>query len=205
MKSRFIIVFVVAAIAAIVIFSMQGGSSLADYSEELKKEREEKDMMMKTGDDSPFAKSKESFTGLNYFEPDLKYRIVADLVPVQNKNLVVLPTSDGKEKRYQEYAYAEFTLDGIFCKLLILEIIDQGPFRGTLFLAFADETSAKETYGAGRYLDIKKVPGASNVTLDFNRAYNPYCAYSDVFSCPFPPKDNILKIAIKAGERNYSE
>lgn len=205
MKSRLVIVFVTAAIAAVVIFSMQSGSSLADYSEDLKKEREEKNIMMKTGDDSPFAKSKESFKELNYFAPDLKYRIVADLVPVQNKNVVVLPTSDGKEKRYQEYSFAEFTLDGVFCKLLILEIIDQGPFRGTLFLAFADETSANETYGAGRYLDIKKVPGASNVTLDFNRAYNPYCAYSDIFSCPFPPKENILKVAIKAGERNYQD
>jgi uncharacterized protein (DUF1684 family) len=60
-----------------------------------------------------------------------------------------------------------------------------------------------ETYGAGRYLDIKKTPGATSITLDFNEAYNPYCAYNDSFSCPFPPKENILHVAILAGEKNY--
>ena len=117
--------------------------------------------------------------------------------------MIVLPTSDGKEKKYLEHAYAEFELDGIVNKLLIMEITEAGPYRGTLYLAFADETSAHETYGAGRYLDLKKVPGASSILLDFNKAYNPYCAYSDSFSCPFPPKENILKVAIKAGEKSY--
>jgi uncharacterized protein len=83
--------------------------------------------------------------------------------------------------------------------------MDAGPYRGKLFLAFADATSANETYGAGRYLDLKKVPGATSILLDFNQAYNPYCAYSDGFSCPFPPKENILTIAINAGEKKYHD
>lgn len=119
--------------------------------------------------------------------------------------MVVLPTSDNLEKKYLEYAFAEFELNGESCKLLILEIMEEGPYRGTLFLAFADATSANETYGAGRYLDVKKVPGASSVILDFNQAYNPYCAYSEKYSCPFPPKENILKIAIQAGEKKYHD
>jgi uncharacterized protein (DUF1684 family) len=133
----------------------------------------------------------------------MKYRVNANLVPVENKKIVLLPTSDGEEKQYKEYAYAEFSLDGEKNKLLILEIVDAGPYRGTLFLAFADATSANETYGAGRYLDLKKVPGATTVTLDFNKAYNPYCAYSDKFSCPFPPNENVLKVAVRAGEKSY--
>lgn len=108
-----------------------------------------------------------------------------------------------ERRKHTEYAYAEFELDGIKNKLLILEIRDMGPYRGTLFLAFADKTSAVETYGAGRYLDVKKVPGATSVTLDFNEAYNPYCAYNDWYSCPFPPKENILEVAIQAGEKTY--
>ena len=203
--SRIIIVIGLLAFVAVLYYSMRGGESLEDYARELQKEREEKDVMMKSGDDSPFAKSTDPFTGLNYFPPDLKYRITADLVPIESKKTLSLPTSDGKVKHYQEYAYAEFNLDGVFNRLLILEIIDSGPYRGTLFLAFADETSAAETYGAGRYLEVKKTPGASTITLDFNRAYNPYCAYSDAFSCPFPPRENILKVAIKAGEKNYKE
>jgi uncharacterized protein (DUF1684 family) len=75
--------------------------------------------------------------------------------------------------------------------------------RGKLFLAFGDATSARETYGGGRYLDITKTPGSTTITLDFNQAYNPYCAYDDTYSCPLPPAENLLTVAIKAGEKNY--
>jgi uncharacterized protein len=80
-----------------------------------------------------------------------------------------------------------------------------GPFRGKLFLAFGDATSAKETYGAGRYLDITKTPGATTIILDFNKAYNPYCAYNETYSCPLPPPENLLNVAIRAGEKSYHE
>ena len=205
MKSSYLFILLLIAIAGFVFYTLSGGGeSDEQYTQTIQKEREEKDAFMK-GDESPFTDSTETFTGLNYFPPDLKYRVVADLEPVENKKVVVLATSDGLEQKYLEYAYARFSLDGVNNKLLILEVMDMGPQRGKLFLAFADATSASETYGAGRYLDVKKVPGASSVTLDFNQAYNPYCAYSDAFSCPFPPKENILKIAIKAGEKSYHE
>ena len=151
------------------------------------------------------ADSTEVIEPLKYFPANLKYRLVANLESITNKKIILLPTSDGKEQSYLEYAYAIFKFDDVECKLLLLEIMDMGPQRGKLFLAFADATSAIESYGAGRYLDIKKVPGASSITLDFNQAYNPYCAYSDIFSCPFPPTENILKIAIEAGEKSYHE
>ncbi|MGC4020463.1 MAG: DUF1684 domain-containing protein [Cyclobacteriaceae bacterium] len=141
---------------------------------------------------------------MNYFPPDANYRIYAKLIPVDATKMVLLPTSDGTDKKYLEYAYAQFELNGKPCKLLLLEIPD-GEFQGTLLLAFADSTSAGETYGAGRYLDLKKTIGASTITLDFNKAYNPYCAYSDNFSCPFPPKENVLPVAIRAGEKKYHD
>jgi uncharacterized protein (DUF1684 family) len=191
-------------IISFLVYSFSGSEETSEqYITEIEKERKEKESFMKDSEESPFKNSTEPLASLKYFKPDIKYRITADLEPVQNKKMIVLPTSDGKEKRYLEYAYASFKLDGIESKLLILEVMDSGPYKGTLFLAFADETSARETYGAGRYLDLKKVPGASNITLDFNKAYNPYCAYSEKFSCPFPPKENVLKVAIKAGETNY--
>jgi hypothetical protein len=86
-------------------------------------------------------------------------------------------------------------------RLLILETVG-GEFDGMLFLAFGDDTSADETYGAGRYLEIEQ-EGENSITIDFNLAYNPYCAYTDGFSCPFPPSGNLLKIPIRAGEMNY--
>lgn len=192
------------AIIGFLIYSFSGGNKTSSqYIAEIKKERQEKDEFMKNEEGSPFRDSSITFSPLHYFEPDVKYRVNADLEAIENKKMIVLPTSDGKEKKYLEYAYASFKLNGVKNKLLILEIVDMGPYKGTLFLAFADDTSTKETYGAGRYLDLKKVPGAATITLDFNKAYNPYCAYSEKFSCPFPPSENIIKVAIAAGEKTF--
>lgn len=201
------ILFVLLAITVIVVifYSFSGGDTFAEYNQQLQKERKDKNDFMRSSHESPFVSMKEKFDSLKYFPADRKYRIDASLEPIQNKKIVTLPASDGAEAQYKEYAYATFSLDGVDCKLLILEIFESGPTSGTLFLAFADETSANETYGAGRYLEVKKVPGATSITLDFNKAYNPYCAYVDNFSCPFPPKENVLKVAIRAGERKYKE
>jgi uncharacterized protein (DUF1684 family) len=205
MKTKNIIIIGVVIISVVSIYySFSGGETSEGYVTKIKKMREEKDHDMRTAPDSPFANdTTQTFKGLNYFPIDADYRISAKLVPIESKKTVLLPTSDGKQKSYLEYAYAEFEMQSVENKLLILEIMDMGPYRGTLFLSFADKTSAKETYGAGRYLDIKKTPGAASVTLDFNEAYNPYCAYNDNFSCPFPPPENILNIEIKAGEKTY--
>jgi uncharacterized protein (DUF1684 family) len=205
MKTKNIIIIGVVIISVVSIYySFSGGETSEGYVTKIKKMREEKHHDMLTAPDSTFANdTTQTFKGLNYFPIDADYRISAKLVPIESKKTVLLPTSDGKQKSYLEYAYAEFEMQSVENKLLILEIMDMGPYRGTLFLSFADKTSAKETYGAGRYLDIKKTPGAASVTLDFNEAYNPYCAYNDNFSCPFPPPENILNIEIKAGEKTY--
>lgn len=204
MKRSSLFIFIgLIAVISLIIFSLQGGKSAADYQAFIEKERKEKDEFMKSGEGSPFLKDAIPFEGLKYFPVNEKYNIKAKLEPVEEKKVVLLGTSDGKEQKYLEYAYAIFDLDGIENKLLILELMDAGPLRGKLFLAFADESSGIETYGAGRYLDVKKVAAATSIELDFNLAYNPYCAYTESFSCPFPPKENILKVAILAGEKNY--
>jgi uncharacterized protein len=204
MKTKNIILIVVVVVALVSVFySFQGSFDQAAFADEIKKEREDKDRFMRTSPSSPFAANPAAFQSLSYYPPDPKYKIVASLKPVKDKKPVSLATNDGKEQQYVEYAHAEFDLDGLHHSLLILEVIEMGPFRGQLFFAFGDETSADETYGAGRYLDLIKVPGASTITLDFNKAYNPYCAYSDKFSCPLPPAENLLSIPIRAGEKNY--
>lgn len=206
MKAKNIIVIGVVVVVLISIFySIQGSQDQTAYINSIDKEREEKDRFMRENAESPFAGATASFKGLQYFPADIKYKVTASLEPVKDKKPVLLTTSDGKEQRYLEYAYASFELDGQRCKLLILEIIDMGPFRGKLFLAFGDNTSAGETYGAGRYLDVAKAPGSNSLVLDFNKAYNPYCAYSEKFSCPLPPRENLLTVAIRAGEKTYHE
>lgn len=204
MKTKNVFIIAIAALIATILFYSFNGSSDTDYIASINTSRAAKDDQMRNGSDSPFGEEKKNFKQLNYFPPDLNYRISAKLVPIEHKKMVILPTSDGKEKKYLEYAYAEFELNKTPGKLLILEIAE-GEFRGVLFLAFADETSANETYGAGRYIELKKTPGASSITIDFNEAYNPYCAYANEFSCPFPPKENILKMAVRAGEKKYHE
>ncbi len=203
-KNIFLLISIIVVIFS-VFYSFMGSQDQTAYHKEILEEREDKDRFMRTSLESPFVDNPESFKGLQYYPPDIRYKINADLIPVKNKKPVVLGTNDGKQQRYIEYAYAEFDLDGYHNKLLILEVMDMGPFRGKLFLAFGDETSASETYGAGRYLDVVKVPGSNNITLDFNKAYNPYCAYVEKYSCPFPPLENLLKVAIRAGEKSYSE
>jgi uncharacterized protein (DUF1684 family) len=204
-SSSVILILVVVIVAVIIAYSMSTGFVDKGYSEQIIKERTERDEYMKQDKESPFAGKPEGFAGLKYFPVNPAFRVVADLEPVKERKMVLLKTNDGKEQRYMEYAVASFRLGDKANKLIILEVVDSGPFRGTLFLAFADETSAFETYGAGRYLDVEKTPGATSITLDFNKAYNPYCAYSDSFSCPLPPRENILAIAVKAGEISYEE
>ena len=201
-KNIFILVIIVVVMISL-LYSFLGSQDQTAYIKEIEQEREEKDQFMRTSKESPIANKKETFNGLKYYPIDIRYKITADLTAIPNKKVVLLSTSDGKEEQYVEYAYAEFDLNGYHNKLLILEMIDTGPFRGKLFLAFGDETSAGETYGAGRYLDVEKVQGSNTITLDFNMAYNPYCAYAEEFSCPFPPPENLLKVAIRAGEKVY--
>ena len=206
MKSgKWIAVILAGLVAVILYYSFSTTDSSAGYLDEINKERQAKNDFMRSSDESPFGSEKIKFKSLNYFPVDPKYRLSAKLISIRDKKTWTLPTSDGLEKKYLEYGHAEFAVNGTVCKLLILEIMEEGPYRGTLFLAFADATSAEETYGAGRYLDVKKVPGAASVTLDFNQAYNPYCAYSENYSCPFPPKENMLTVSIQAGEKKYHD
>ncbi len=151
---------------------------------------------MRYSEDSPF--EGQAFDSLNYYPPDLTYRIVARFEAPENASIITLGTNDGKNEDYLTYGFAEFKLDGKSQRLRILENVEEEK----LFIPFGDETSAEETYGAGRYLDIEH-HGSRTIVLDFNRAYNPYCAYVDNFTCPLPPPENLLTVAIRAGEKTY--
>lgn len=208
MKKILIPLIAVAAIA-ILFYTIQGSGSMEEnrtrqYLAEIQEERRDKDTYMKQGDQSPLKpEQKSTFTSLNYFEPDTAYRIEARAEENEEKDLLVLPTSDNKQKPFKKWGYAVFKLEGKEHRLLLLQPAFGANYEG-LFLPFTDATSANETYGAGRYLDLE-IPKNKKITLDFNRAYNPYCAYSDEHSCPFPPEENMLTVAIRAGERNFEE
>ena len=204
MKARTIFwIFALVGVVISLYYGVWGNQADGVYVDTIVKSRKDKDDFMRNSRNSPFAKEKEPFQELKYFPPDLNYRIQANLTPVRNRSVITLTANDGSSQSYLQYAWAEFDLDNLHNRLLILEVMEDGPERGKLFLAFADETSGIETYAAGRYLDVMKVLGAGTITLDFNNAYNPYCAYTNSYTCPFPPKENILKVAIRAGEKSY--
>lgn len=136
------------------------------------------------------------FQGLRYFEVDEKFKLQASFTRSKGKKFK-MATSTERLPVYRRYGYLDFVIDGQSCRLTIYESMD---FKDYLFIPFRDANTGHETYGAGRYLDIL-VPDGKTVTLDFNLAYNPYCAYSVRYSCPIAPVENTLKIAINAGEK----
>lgn len=143
------------------------------------------------------------FKGLKYFPIDSTYRVSARLVRTPEATPFQMPTTKAHTNQYRQYGWAIFQLRGMIDSLAIyrnLELASQPKYRDYLFIPFRDATSGKTTYGGGRYLDIERSAGDS-ILLDFNFAYNPYCVYNYSYSCPIPPAQNTLKMAIKAGEK----
>lgn len=142
------------------------------------------------------------FEGLTYYEESSAYRVSAELIRAQSPEPVMLATSSGDERLYLTYGVARFELAGQPQTLTLYATPDE-PDGPRLFVPFRDATSGPETYGAGRYLDFTlETPGAhGQVTLDFNYAYHPFCAYVEGYSCPFPPAENWLTQPVRAGER----
>ncbi len=196
--------FVAAVIIAAVTYTLTSTESPEAYIEKIESERERQFKYIRFNIDSPLSdEQKQDFKKLNFYPIDPAYKVKALMVPVENKKVREVPLTDGTKERYIEHSWAEFELAGKQQKLLLLQSVDE-PDKRNFFLAFADETSGLETYGGGRYINARQ-DGKNSITLDFNLAYNPYCAYNPDYACPLPPKENIMEIAIPVGEKNYDE
>src|SRR3989475_2614754 len=149
-----------------------------DWIRQVQDFRKGKDEFFTTSHESPLAHSKtHSIKMLRYFPPDPKFKVHTTLHKYDNPERVSMTTSKGTRQQFHRLS-------------------------NELFIPFRDETSGKESYGAARYLDIEEEPDDSYM-IDFNYAYNPYCAYSEDYVCPLPPKENWLEVRITAGEMNY--
>lgn len=168
------------------------------YITTLEAERAEKDAYLRRDPYSPI-EDRANFTGLNYYPPDLRYRFTLPLRPIEPESLT-FQTSSGDERVYLKIGVVEFEVEGQPARLAVYKSEE----HDELFLPFRDTTSGSETYGAGRYLEPAQLAGGE-ILLDFNLAYNPYCAYSADFSCPLPPVENWLKLPIRAGEKQYQK
>ena len=163
--------------------------------QELLDQRADKDDFFRHSPHSPIpGADRTGFDGLEYYDPapDLVFTVPVDVVepePVQ------VGTTTGEERTYHKIGTATVAVEGTDVTLSLYSTGHPG-----LFLPFRDATSGSETYGAGRYVDVEP-NGDGTVTLDFNYAYAPFCAYSDAYSCALPPYDNWLEVPIRAGER----
>jgi uncharacterized protein (DUF1684 family) len=168
----------------------------ADYTARVAAERAAKDAEFERSDDPIPADRKAQFLPLAYFAIDPAYNVVAALEESAERPTLMMPTSSGQLRRMYQIGTLKFTLKG---EPMTLGAFTEGDLS-TLFVPFADLTSGTETYAAGRFLDLKRT-GTNIYELDFNRAYIPYCYYNASFECPYPPAENRLKVAIRAGER----
>src|SRR5690606_36602675 len=145
---------------------------------------------------------------INYYEPDSTYVVHGRVELLRGEQPFRMPTSDGTSKVYVRYAKVRFQLQCEEGELTVYrspDLFANPLYRDHLFLPFTDATNGVETYGGGRYIDLS-VDDIHNgsITVDFNTAYNPYCAYSSGYRCPVPPAENFLPIPISAGEMNYT-
>jgi len=185
---------------------MSDASDVDDWVSQLRKNRAEKDDFFAEHPQSPIPPDeREGFEGLNYFDPDPDYRIKATVEIHDDPEPVEMDTSDGRTLRYLRVATFTFALDG---EQYRLHGYRQEGDDGSIFVPFRDKTTGQESYSGGRYMELepdRALEDGDRVTVDFNLAYSPFCAFSETFSCPLPPEENWLDTAIEAGERAYGE
>jgi uncharacterized protein (DUF1684 family) len=197
----------VLAIAGILMMSACTESrkpgSAAPSQDPIYRERTEKDAFFLSSNSPLLPKDRSGFHGLQYYpvDPAMKFSVPLHRYPAPAG--VRLGTNTGEIRSGLRYGYFDFQVEGRDCRLQAYRLEDSPDSRGPqLFVPFRDATSGDETYAAGRYIDLKE--NTSGIyDLDFNRAYNPSCAYNTEFSCPVPPAENTLKVPIRAGEKKY--
>ena len=143
---------------------------------------------------------------IQFYKEDKSYKVACTFIKSKDTSTISMPTSGATKQYFKKYGKINFLLKGIKYELTIYQSYPmyEGEYKNYLFLPFGDNTSGVDTYGSGRYIDLQTTAIKNNkVTIDFNEAYNPYCAYASGFNCPIPPIENLLKTDIKAGEMNY--
>jgi len=164
---------------------------------ELNEFRAEKDEFFGNHPQSPLTREqRKDFHGLQYFSENDALRLEVKVDEFENKQKFEMQTSTGDVQIYEKFGKFRFSVDGEEAELTIYRS-EHG-----FFLPFVDALAGKETYPAGRYLDLEPLPGGHFI-VDFNIAYNPYCAYNEMWSCPITPAENRLKVAIRAGEKLF--
>lgn len=143
------------------------------------------------------------FDSLDFFPLDSNFVVLAHIHKTPDSIFFDMKTNTSRVSKERVYGILTFNLRGQNCSLKIYqnkEVLDSGV--NELFLPFLDDTNGTSTYGGGRYLDLN-IPVSDSIWLDFNKAYNPYCAYNDIYSCPIVPRENYIPVLVTAGVKRY--
>jgi uncharacterized protein len=178
-----------------------------DYNTVIEQHREKYITTFLTNPKSPI--KKEDIGYVHFFKPKQDYNIEATVTKAENEQPFDLATSSGKTKQFIKYGYLKFTIDKKEIQLAVYQnftLINNPLYKDFLFLPFKDLSNGETTYGGGRYIDLKATDIINGkLWIDFNKAYNPYCAFALGYNCPVPPKENHLKIKIEVGEQNFGK
>ncbi len=170
--------------------------------------QKEQNAQFKDASKSPLKdKDRKVFKGLDFFAFDSTYVVNADLKRTPNSEWFKMKTTTSRESEERIFGVLTFQLIGKTFSLNVYqgkELMNEDGFKDYLFLPFMDDTNGEQTYAGGRYIDLR-IPEGNTLKIDFNKAYNPYCAYNEKYSCPIVPRENYLDVAVKAGVKVFKK
>lgn len=190
------------AFVAIIMYQFFSMKNPNAYQTKIETFRQQKDAQFKNAEDSPIpATERANFQGLSYFPIQEQYRVYGKLTPVQSSDTIRLVASKGAPRKYFLIGKLSFELLQKPTSLNAYRAVGEKP--NTLFVPFYDLTSGVSSYGGGRYLDLvyDNNNPSTDIEIDFNQAYNPYCVYNATYSCPLPPTENKIALEVMAGEK----
>ena len=189
------------------IFVIQLSPKDDSYKAEINKWQEEQNAEFKNPKTSPLrAEDLAKFTALEFYDINRDYEVEATLELNSNQKEFGMKTTTNRLPIYVKYGVASFKLKGKDLKISIyknVELAKREKYKDYLFMLFTDNTSGTTSYAGGRYIDLRIPKSGNKLTIDFNKAYNPYCAYNHKYSCPIPPEEDHLDIEILAGVKAF--
>ena len=194
----------------IIIFFSNCTSKKASYEDEIKLFQYVLNIQFADEEKSPLKEEDiKTFKSLDFFKIDENYKVIATLELTPNAPIIEMKTNTERIPLFKKYGIVHFTINGQKLALSVYKEQKTGmsfDFSEALFLPFNDTSNGVTTYGGGRYIDIEiPLKESKTMVIDFNKAYNPYCVYNEKFSCPIPPSENNLPIAISAGVKAFEK
>lgn len=180
----------------------------SSFKKEIDRFQKKLNKEFKDPQESPLTKEDlKVFKSLEFFPADTNFRVIATVKRTKNPKPFKMQTTTDRLPVYTVYAYVSFKLKGKTYNMPVYQnqkLMITPEYKDYLFLPFTDLTNGKTTYGGGRYLDLE-IPEGATMVIDFNKAYNPYCAYNAKYSCPIPPAKNHIDVEVTAGVKKFKK